>query len=173
MKKASVNWTLPEDRPVKPRTPIPSLHVGGLPPPFLGRGPKRPVKLPESHPCPIPPPRPPPRSLLCPSKSASVESNETTRPVMKSQRQIDHRCLVPPTSAPPDICRVSRTRFQTSLQHWTTAKLQYEQWLKDLLQSIGPASQIWEEFGQQRTFAVVVTQLLSHIGPSTLHGWII
>ena len=168
MKKASVNWTLPEDRPVKPRTPTPSLHVGGLPPPFLGRGPKRPVNIPESHPCPIPPPRPPPRSLLCPFKSTSVEANDTTRPVMKPPKQMDHRGLVPPTSAPPDICRVSRTRFQTSLQHWTAAKLQYEQWLKDLLQSIGPASQIWEEFGKLRTFAVVVTQLLSHIGPSTL-----
>ena len=167
MKKASVNWILPEDRPVKPRTQIPCLHVGGLPPP-LGRGPKRPVNVPASHPCPIPSPRPPPRSLLVQSKSAPDSSNEATRPLLKSQGQLHQRGLVPPTSVPPDICRISRTRFQTSLQHWTIAKLQYEQWLKDLLQSIGPASQIWEEFGHQRTFAVVVTQLLSHIGPSTL-----
>ena len=168
MKKASVNWTFPDDRPVRPRTPIPPLSVGGLLPPTLGTGPRCVLHIPEAHPYPIPPPRPPPRSLQPMVEVHSYPPGASKKLAVGQTESRNPASLVQPTSTPPEICRVSRTRFQTSLQHWHLAKLQYEQWLKDLLESIGSASQVWKEFGQHRTFSVVVTQLLSHIGPSTL-----
>lgn len=100
------------------------MIYGGLPPPPLQTTPRGHLCIPYAKPCQAPPPRPPPRSLATIATSGESESitgcnSSETRPSGKAQPN-----LVMPTSTPPDICRASRTSYQSSLQHWTEAKRQ-------------------------------------------------
>lgn len=166
--KARVNWHQEISRCPKPKAKFPPLIYGGLPPPPLQTTPRGHLCIPYAKPCQAPPPRPPPRSLATIATSGESESitgcnSSETRPSGKAQPN-----LVMPTSTPPDICRASRTSYQSSLQHWTEAKRQYEGWLSQLIIAIGPASLIFQEFAHRPVFATVIQQLLCHMGPSTL-----
>ena len=168
LEKARVNWHQEISRCPKPKAKFPPLIYGGLPPPPLQTTPRGHLCIPYAKPCQAPPPRPPPRSLATIATSGESESitgcnSSETRPSGKAQPN-----LVMPTSTPPDICRASRTSYQSSLQHWTEAKRQYEGWLSQLIIAIGPASLIFQEFAHRPVFATVIQQLLRHVGPSTL-----
>ena len=64
-----------------------------------------------------------------------------------------------PTSSPPDICRVSRQWFQTSMQTWTKAKQRYEVWLGQIIRDIKHPSLIYQEFAHQNTYNLVISQV--------------
>lgn len=142
--KARVNWHQDTLRCPKPQAKFPPLIYGGLPPPPLQTKPRGHLCIPYAKPCQAPPPRPPPRSLVATATAGESEevhgcNSSETRRSGKTQPT-----LVMPTSAPPDICRASRTSYQSSLQHWTEAKRQYEGWLSQLIITIGPASLIFK-----------------------------
>ena len=164
MKRASVNWPTQDQPCPRPKAKFPTLQIGGLPPPVFGSRLSCPLAIPTGTPCKPPIPRPPPLSLR---PREPVELQTSVKPVLQN-KDPSQRCLVLPTSLPPDICRESRGAFTTSLQHWHLAKQAYEKWLSDLICAIGPTSWICKEFSHKSTFPTVVKQLLCHIGPSTL-----
>ena len=154
----------------RPRPKIPSLTLGGpAPPQFASRG-KRSLIDTTADPLPVPIPKSAPSSLTnkiinppdtepCAVRVSSEESSGTL---------LNTSSLVLPTSHPPEMCRISRGLFQTSLQHWSLAKTQYEQWLAKLILAIGTPSQIFVEFAGKPTYPTVIKQLLAQVGPSTL-----
>lgn len=153
-----------EPRPAK-RVCAPLRPLGGLPRPPIGNKPRSAVPVFSRTSLQVPPRRPPPRSLQ------ARPENTHPAPPHGAESQLEEppvKGLVMPTSSPPDICRVSRLCFQTSMQTWSQAKQQYEVWLSKLILEIKTASLIYCNFAHQPTFKVVVTQLLSQIGPSTL-----
>ena len=152
MKKAPVNWPVPDYTCPKPRAKFPAVTVGGLPPPTFAKCSSRPVVLPSGSPCQPPPPRPLPLSLR-PQEPVPAKVGHSTASVATPSQQ---RSLVLPTSLPPDMCRESRGAFTTSLPHWHTAKQVYERWLGELVCSIGLSSWICREFSQQKTFPTVI-----------------
>lgn len=166
---SSLPWTAQwpsrgETRP--PRVPnTPFRPLGGLARPDVGVVPRGVAPVFSSTPLSLPPRRPPPRSLQNPIEAAPKHMQAV---VTKPVDEVPIKGLVMPTSSPPEICRVSRLCFQTSLQTWTKAKQLYEVWLGQLILEIKSASLIFCEFAHQPTFKVVITQLLSQIGPSTL-----
>ena len=162
-------WTAfwPSQGEVRPPRVLTTPHrtLGGLPRPTVGRRPRCTTPTFHSSPLSRPPCRPPPRSL-CTTSDHIVKPS----PLVHEQGPEDGapKGLVMPTSAPPDICRVSRLCFQTSLQTWSKAKQQYEVWLGQLILEIKSASLIYCEFAHKSTYKVVITQLLAQVGPSTL-----
>ena len=153
----------------RPKAKFPSIHLGGLSPPAVGLVPRRDHPKHSGDPYPVPVPKPPPRSLQWPPlEDTSNESTVEATSNFQDQPQLDPKVLVPPTSRPPDVCRHSRGSCQTALQHWQSTKKEYQKWFTHLILSIGEASQIFTHFAHLSTFATVVNQLLSHVGPSTL-----
>ena len=146
---------------------MPPLTTGGVPPPPI---PKRAAgfQIHKSEPYTPPPPRPTPKSLSYTSQTSGIESALSEPLVLAAIPEVPTSALVQPTSLPPAICRTSRSCFQTSLQNWDQAKVQYQHWLSALILQIGQPSQIFQEFGNRPTYDTVIKQLLSHVGPSTL-----
>ena len=153
-----------EARPPRVLT-TPRRSLGGLPRPLVGTAPKCTTPVFHCSPLCLPPRRPPPRSLQNPTEPAAKPS--ASSPEQRTD-EMTLKGLVMPTSAPPEICRVSRLCFQTSLQTWSKAKQQYEVWLGQLILDIKTASLIYCEFAHKSSYKVVITQLLAQIGPSTL-----
>lgn len=145
-----------EPRPSK-KLCTPQRPLGGLPRPQVGQTPRRAAPVFKGTPLRVPSPKPPPRSL----QSKPEDTPKTSAQALEVEPAVvPVKGLVMPTSSPPDICRVSRLCFQTSMQTWSKAKQQYEVWLTFLILEIKSASIIYCEFAHQPTFKTVVTQLL-------------
>ena len=160
-----VQWPQKEEPRPSKKLCTPQRPLGGLPRPQVGQTPRRAAPVFKGTPLRVPSPRPPPRSLQ--SKPGDTPT-PSTQALEVEPAVVPVKGLVMPTSSPPDICRVSRLCFQTSMQTWSKAKQQYEVWLTSLILEIKSASIIYCEFAHQPTFKTVVTQLLAQIGPSTL-----